>query len=78
MGGDCDLPVGGERTSAARVLAERAFSRPLPALLVGIAAVDADACAPKPKLDIRFVALSWPISPFAFLLRGGNSSTLLA
>ena len=67
----------GERSSAARVFAESAFSKPLPALLVGIGAVGADACAPNPKLDIRFELRSCPISPFTFLLSGGNSSAVL-
>jgi hypothetical protein len=65
---------GGDLTSLARLLADNAFKRPFPLLLVE---GPGPAWDPKPREDIRFAVLSDPSSPFEVWLSGGKSSTLL-
>jgi hypothetical protein len=65
--------LGGARLSEARLLAERAFSKPLPIRLF-CSPVDAVFCPPKPNVDISEAFRSWPISPPKLLPSGGNSA----
>ena len=74
----CHSPAAADEAadlaSAARTFADKAFSRPLPLRACCRAAELLACCDENPRDDMRFEPRSWPISPLAFRLRGGNSS----